>query len=144
MPHLLIRRHDKDLADPMPLLNRSQPEYILREHSNKAELPIPLLPEYNIVLPFLTLLVDKGNPINVEQEQDLESLLEGDELFVIALIVMDCEFIGPSSVAVDGLAFWGLEFGLFGLFFVELLFFHEGLAPSVVVLGVIAALFGQG
>lgn len=76
------------------------------------------------------MLIDKGNPVDVEQKKHLESLLVVVELFVIAVVSDNFELICTSAVAVNLLTFWNSEVFLDYLVFVKLLFFIELLPPS--------------
>lgn len=143
MPTFLEGRHDKHLADAMPLFHWGELEYILGQGSHKNA-PFLLLLIDDIVLPLIGLLFHEGHAINVEQKKYLKSLLVADKLLITANVPMQSKFVSATVVGVNKLPLRGTELGLLWLLFVELLPLHELFAPPVVVCKILAVLLLQG
>ena len=94
-----------------------------------------------VVLPLADFLVNKAHPINIEQEQKLELVLVGNEIFIVALVFMHLKFLPLALILVNLLAFGGLEIFLFLFPLQELLLLVEVLPPPVEVVIVVTFQF---
>lgn len=102
MPVFLVRWKDEHLTDPMPLLQRRQSKHVLREHSDYVfpGLALQLL-EDDVVDPGVDGLIDKGNAVDVEEEQYLQPFFEGLERFIVSAIFHYLELVIASLVRMN-------------------------------------------
>ena len=149
MALLLISWHNKHLANSVPFFDSSEFEYVFGKDPNKHIVEFLLLGSLFLyflllidgkVLPLLIFLIDKGNTINIEKEQNLKSLLVRNKLFIISEVTYNKVLFLISSIAFDMFSFRNVKFILVCLFLQKLLFFHKPLPPPVIVCSIVTPL----
>ena len=140
MAVLLIGRKDEDLANPFPLLDGSNFKDILGQNPHKYMSALMVL-ENNIILPFLCLLINETDSINVKEEQYFKSHFVRNKLVIISLIFVDFIFFTTSFIFMHFFSFRDLKIFLRFLTLQEIVFLVEEHPPSVVVNEILTILF---
>ena len=96
-----------------------------------------------IVFPLISFFSDKGDTIDIEKKENLESFFVLDKVFVISNIFYNNKLFFTSIIFVNFFSFRNFVVFLLGFFFSKLLFFVEILSPPIVGNVIITALFSK-